>query len=44
MTLTALLSRHITVAELLRVPTLKEKIKKGNAVETANSFCFFIQF
>ncbi|HOS88320.1 MAG TPA: tryptophan--tRNA ligase [Candidatus Pacearchaeota archaeon] len=40
MTLTALLSRHITVAELLRVPTLKEKIKKGNAVETANSFLF----
>ena len=31
------LSRLITVAELLRVPTLKDKIKKGNGVETANA-------
>ncbi len=35
--LTALLSRHITVAELLRVPTLKDKIKHGNNPETANT-------
>ncbi len=31
------LSRLMTVAELLRVPTLKDKIKKGNGVETANA-------
>ena len=31
------LSRLITIAELLRVPTLKDKIKHGNGVETANA-------
>lgn len=31
------LARLITVAELLRVPTLKEKIKHGQSEETANS-------
>ena len=31
------LSRLITVSELLRVPTLKDKIKHGNGVETANA-------
>lgn len=34
--MTIYLSRLITVAELLRVPTLKEKIKKGNGEATAN--------
>ncbi len=35
------LSSHISVAELLRVPTLKEKIKENTASETANSLLFF---
>lgn len=35
--LTALLARHITVAELIRVPTLKEKIRSGMSPETANA-------
>lgn len=39
--LSLLLSSHISVAELLRVPTLKEKIKENMAVETANSLLFF---
>ena len=41
MTLTALLARHITVAELLRVPTLKEKIKNPDRPESANALLFF---
>jgi len=36
--LTALLARLISVAELLRVPTLKDKIKKNARPETANAF------
>ena len=36
-TLTALLARHISVAELLRVPTLKDKLKKNARPETANT-------
>ncbi len=39
-TLMSYLARLITVAELLRVPTLKEKIKSGTRVETANSLLF----
>jgi len=35
--LTLLLSRHISISELLRVPTLKDKIKKGDRAETANA-------
>lgn len=35
--LTLFLMRHITVAELMRVPTLKDKIKAGLGQETANS-------
>lgn len=35
---TALLARLISVAELLRVPTLKDKIKKNARPETANAF------
>lgn len=35
--LTTILARHITVAELMRVPTLKDKIKTGNGPETANA-------
>jgi len=35
--LASLLARHITVAELLRVPTLKDKLKKGARPETANT-------
>ncbi len=38
--LTALLARHVSVAELLRVPTLKEKIKANANPETANVFLF----
>ena len=34
---TALLARHISVAELLRVPTLKDKLKKNARPETANA-------
>lgn len=36
-TLTALLARHISVAELLRVPTLKDKLKNDVRPETANA-------
>lgn len=35
--LTNLLARHISVAELLRVPALKDKLKQGARPETANS-------
>lgn len=35
--LTLILSRLISVAELVRVPTLKDKIKEGNSAETANA-------
>lgn len=37
--LTLLLARHINVGELMRVPTLKDKIKGSNP-ETANSLLF----
>ena len=37
-TFSAFLSRHISVAELLRVPTLKDKLKKNSAPETVNAF------
>lgn len=36
-TLMSYLARHITVAELLRVPTLKDKLKKNAREETANA-------
>ena len=36
-TFTALLPRHISVAELLRVPTLKDKLKNNARPETANA-------
>lgn len=36
-TLMSYLARHITVAELLRVPTLKDKLRKNTREETANS-------
>ncbi|HCC67648.1 TPA: tryptophan--tRNA ligase [Patescibacteria group bacterium] len=39
--MTIYFSRLITVAELLRVPTLKEKIKKGQSEATANSLLAF---
>jgi tryptophanyl-tRNA synthetase len=35
--LTSILSRHITVSELLRIPTLKDKLKTGARPETANA-------
>lgn len=35
--LTNLLLRHVTVSELLRVPTLKEKMKEGQSVSQANA-------
>ena len=38
--LTNLLARHISVAELLRVPTLKDKLKKNARPETANALLF----
>lgn len=41
MTLTALLARHTTVSELLRVPTLKEKLKGNAKPENANALLFF---
>lgn len=41
MTLTALLARHTTVSELLRVPTLKEKLKGNTKPENANALLFF---
>lgn len=37
---TLLLSRQINVAELLRVPTLKDKLKKKDQPETANVLLF----
>ncbi len=40
-TLTALLARHTTVAELLRVPTLKDKLKDTAHPENANALLFF---
>jgi len=36
-TFTTLLARHISVAELLRVPTLKDKLKNSERPETANA-------
>jgi len=39
--MTIYLSRLITVAELLRVPTLKEKIRQGHSEATANSLLAF---
>lgn len=36
-TLTALLARHISVSELLRVPTLKDKLRANVRPETANA-------
>lgn len=39
--LTLILSRLTTVAELLRVPTLKDKLKNQNNPETANALLFF---
>jgi tryptophanyl-tRNA synthetase len=39
-TLTAFLSRLISVAELLRVPTLKDKLKKNAKPESANALLF----
>lgn len=36
-TLTAFLARHISVAELLRVPTIKDKLKANANPETANA-------
>jgi tryptophanyl-tRNA synthetase len=39
--MTMYLSRLVTVSELLRVPTLKEKIKHGQSESTANSFLAF---
>ena len=38
--MTAILARHISVAELLRVPTLKDKLKSGARPETANALLF----
>lgn len=40
LTLTAYLARLISVAELLRVPTLKDKLKQGSRPETANALLF----
>lgn len=39
-TFAALLARHITVAELLRVPTLKDKLRANARPETANALLF----
>jgi len=36
-TLMAILARHITVAELLRVPTLKDKLRENDRPEVANA-------
>ena len=38
--LTLLLSRHTNVSELLRVPTLKDKLKNNARPETANALLF----
>lgn len=40
-TLTTLLARHTTVAELLRLPTLKDKLKNKENPENANALLFF---
>ncbi len=40
MALTVFLARHISVAELLRVPTLKDKLKARSRPETANALLF----
>jgi tryptophanyl-tRNA synthetase len=39
--MTMYLSRLVTISELLRIPTLKEKIKHGKSESTANSFLAF---
>jgi tryptophanyl-tRNA synthetase len=39
--MTMYLSRLVTVSELLRIPTLKEKIKHGQSESTSNSFLAF---
>lgn len=39
--LTALLSREISIAELIRIPTLKEKLKDSKNPENANTFLAF---
>lgn len=41
MTFTAILARHITVSELLRVPTLKDKLREGDSAEGLNALLFF---
>lgn len=38
--LAGILDRHTTVAELLRIPTLKEKLKRGQEAETASLALF----
>ncbi|HEV2402613.1 MAG TPA: tryptophan--tRNA ligase [Candidatus Saccharimonadales bacterium] len=38
--LAGILDRHTTVAELLRIPTLKEKLKRGQEAETATLALF----
>ncbi len=40
-TLSLFLARHTTVAELLRIPTLKEKLKGERRPEAANALLFF---
>lgn len=40
-TFSALLARHVTVAELLRIPTLKDKLKTNARPETANALLLF---
>lgn len=40
-TFTALLARLVSVAELLRVPTLKDKLKNNAGPETANALLLF---
>ena len=40
MVLSAFLARHTNVAELLRVPTLKDKLKNNARPETANALLF----
>jgi len=41
MLLTGILSRHVSVAELERIPTLKEKIKQGGDIKKASAFLLF---
>ncbi|MFB6212316.1 MAG: tryptophan--tRNA ligase [Candidatus Magasanikbacteria bacterium] len=36
-TMTAFLSRHVTISQLLRLPTLKDKVGKDTRTETANA-------